>query len=208
MEEIVFPKKRSPQTANIILALNLVVFVIWNSWGKSEMGYQFMAHNFLVSWDGLFSGRYWTLLTSVFSHIAFLHFLMNMLVLRSFGPIMEMTLGTKRFLGFYLLAGIFSSFCHCAVSTFLLHQPELPALGASGALSGLVILFSLLYPKEKILIFGVIPVPALFGGLFLVGLDLWGLSAQAGGGGLPIGHGAHLGGALAGLLYFFIYRFL
>jgi membrane associated rhomboid family serine protease len=63
-------------------------------------------------------------------------------------------------------------------------------------------LFALLYPREKLLLFGIIPLPAMFGALAFVGLDVWGVVAQAQGGGLPIGHGAHLGGALTGLLYY------
>ena len=62
--------------------------------------------------------------------------------------------------------------------------------------------FSLLFPKQKLLLFGIIPVSAILGALIFVGLDIWGLIAQAEGGGLPIGHGAHLGGALSGFLYY------
>ncbi len=50
-----------------------------------------------------------------------------------------------------------------------------------------------------------IPVPALVGALLFVGLDVWGLVAQSAGGGLPIGHGAHLGGAACGALFYFTY---
>jgi membrane associated rhomboid family serine protease len=66
-------------------------------------------------------------------------------------------------------------------------------------------LFSLIFKKEKIYLLGFIPMPALVGALVFVGLDLWGLFAQAKGGGLPIGHGAHLGGAFAGLIFYLIY---
>jgi membrane associated rhomboid family serine protease len=164
-----------------------------------------MTRNFLVSWTALLEGRYWTLLTSVFSHNMFWHILINMFVLRSFGSVIESILGVRRFLTFYLFAGIFSSLCHCLVSLLILHQPDVSALGASGAISGLVLVFSLMFPKEKILILGIIPVPALIGAIAFVGLDIWGLVAQAGGGGLPIGHGAHLGGALAGFIYFWFF---
>ena len=105
------------------------------------------------------------------------------------------------------MAGIFSSFVHALVSWYLLQRPELPALGASGAISGLIIFFSLLFPKQIILLFGIIPMPALFASILFIGLDLWGLIMQAEGGGLPIGHGAHLGGALCGVVYYFIYKF-
>jgi len=186
-----------------IIALNLLVFVCWHMLDRSDSG--FMAQNFLVSWGALLRGRVWTLLGSVFSHYTVLHIFLNMFVLWSFGSIMEQVLGRARFLSFYLLAGIFSSLCHCLVSAFFLGAPELPALGASGAISGLVLVFSLMFPKERILVFGIVPVPALWGAVAFVGLDIWGLFEQKHGGGLPIGHGAHLGGALAGLLFYFGY---
>ena len=141
-------------------------------------------------------------MTSEFSHIWFVHIFLNMLVLSSFGPIVEQTIGSGRFLRFYLLAAVVSSLSHAVVSAFLLHQPGLPALGASGAISGVVLLFAFLYPRARILAFGLIPLPALVGALAFVGLDIVGLIAQTEGGGLPIGHGAHLGGAATGLLYY------
>jgi rhomboid-like protein len=186
-----------------IIALNVIVFAFWRLFVQADDG--FMARNFLVSWTALLEGRVWTLLTSVFSHYSFLHLLLNMFVLRSFGSIMEQVLGRGRFLSFYLVAGIVSSLCHSLVSAFFIGEPSISALGASGAISGLVLVFSLMFPKERILIFGIIPVPALFGALAFVGLDLWGLFEQRLGGGLPIGHGAHLGGALTGLIYYFAY---
>jgi membrane associated rhomboid family serine protease len=197
--------QKKPLIVNVIIALNAVVFFLWYSSKVPQNA--FMADNFLVSWTGLQEGRYWTLLTSVFSHNMLWHLLINMFVLRSFGGIIELVAGRKFFILFYLFAGIFSSLCHCLVSAFLLNRPELPALGASGAIAGLVLLFSLMFPKEKILLLGIIPLPALFGALIFIALDVWGLVAQAEGGGLPIGHGAHLGGSLAGILsYFFIIR--
>lgn len=165
-----------------------------------------MVDHFLVSWTSLSEERWWTLLTSVFSHTMFLHLLINMFVLNSFGPIVEAIVGTRRFLIFYITAGMFSSLCHALVSAFFLQSPELPALGASGAISGLILFFSLMFPREKILLLGFIPLPAFFGALVFIGLDIVGLIAQAEGGGLPIGHGAHLGGALAGTIFYFLHR--
>jgi membrane associated rhomboid family serine protease len=107
-------------------------------------------------------------------------------------------------LSFYLVAAIMSSLAHAAVSTFLMDKPELPALGASGAISGVILLFSFLYREARILLFGFIPMPALLGAAAFVGIDLAGLAWQSSGGGLPIGHGAHLGGALTGTLYYLL----
>lgn len=188
---------------SLIVALNVLVFLAWIFGDKSDSG--FMAQNFLVSWDALREGRYWTLVTSEFSHLAFFHIFLNMFVLRSFGPIMEMAIGWKRFLFFYLAAAIMASVSHSVLSAFLLGAPEQPALGASGAISGLVLLFALMFPREKLLIFGLIPTPAIWGAVIFVGLDLWGLISQTRGGGLPIGFGAHLGGSFMGLVYYFAY---
>lgn len=193
-------------TSRVLVIINILVFAAWQFATSSRANFYFMAENFLVSWTALVDGRYWTLITSVFSHNAFLHLLFNMMVLDGFGPVVESVLGRKSFLKFYFLAGVLSSFSHAAVSLLLLHNPDLPALGASGAISGIIFLFALFFPTQKILIFGFVPTPAIWGALFFVGIDIWGLVAQAEGGGLPIGHGAHLGGAATGVLYYLYYR--
>lgn len=201
------PFSRSRFVSGLIF-INISVFLLWLAaalgYTNAPISETFMEQNFLVSWNGLEEGRYWTLLTSAFSHTLFLHIFLNMFVLQSFGPVVQSVLGFKRFAIFYFAAAIISSFSHAAVSAFIVGKPALPALGASGAVSGVILLFSLMFPTQKILMFGFIPVPAVIGGLIFIGLDLWGLWAQAEGGGLPIGHGAHLGGALTGILYFLI----
>jgi membrane associated rhomboid family serine protease len=184
----------------IVLALNVVVFVLWQYLGVSP----YMVDNFLISWDALQAGRYWTLLTSAFSHVAFLHFFLNMYVLTTFGTIVEYMIGSWRFIVLYLTAAIVASVSHAAVSALMLDKPEQPALGASGAISGVVLVFCLLFPRARLLLFGFIPMPAIFGALLFVGIDLLGLYFQTAGGGLPIGHGAHLGGAATGLLFYLV----
>lgn len=195
-------RRFSCRVVPFIIFINVGIFVLWSASGDSEVDSQFMADNFLVSWNGLISGRYWTLISSAFSHNMFWHFLLNMFVLNSFGRVIERALGAKHFLKFYFSAAVISSLGHAVVSAFFLQQPDIPALGASGAISGIILLFSLIFPREKILIFGLIPMPAIWGALAFVGLDVWGLIAQAQGGGLPIGHGAHLGGAITGIIYY------
>ncbi|MCB0418566.1 MAG: rhomboid family intramembrane serine protease [Bdellovibrionales bacterium] len=200
----VLRRNSSPQVVRILVFINLVVFGCWHLLPDKR----FMAANFIVSWTHLEHGRWWVLLTAAFSHTMLFHLLINMVVLISFGRPLAMLMGTRRFLGFYLFAAVFSSFTHAATSKYLLGMPDEGAVGASGAVAGLLLLFSLAFPKEKLLFFGVIPVPAIIGALLFIGLDLWGLSAQAHGGGLPIGHGAHLGGAFVGIVYFVYLKFL
>ncbi len=193
---------RNPTVTIAIIAINIVVFAGWYL-----LPAPWMIENFLVSRAHLADGRYWVLITSVFSHYLPIHIMINMLVLWSFGGVLEQLLGVGRFLRFYLVAGLVASLAHVLTSTWLLGRPpDSAALGASGAVAGLLLLFSLTFPKHRILIFGVVPAPALVAALAFIGIDLWGLFAQADGGGLPIGHGAHLGGALAGIVYYFMLR--
>ena len=194
-----------PPAVRTMLAINVAVFLAWLASGSNPALRRFMVLNFLVSPEHILHGRIWTLLTSVFSHLELWHLVFNMVVLVSFGQVLEWLLGTRRFVLFYLAAGVFASISHCLTSALILHDPRIMALGASGALSAVLMVFALRFPREKILIFGIVPIPAMVGALAFVGLDLWGLTAQAHGGGLPIGHGAHLGGALFGLLAWLVW---
>ncbi|MEX2465289.1 MAG: rhomboid family intramembrane serine protease [Gemmatimonadota bacterium] len=193
--------RRLPRTPVVttLLVANAVVFLLW-SW--PDVPTSIMVENFLVSWPHLLEGRVWVLITSVFSHNLLLHLVINMVVLLSFGKPMELLMGRGRFLKFYLLAGLVASVAHAVTSRFLLDRPDLPALGASGALAGTLMLFSFSFPKAKVFFLFFIPVPAILAALAFIAIDVWGLVAQIGGGTLPIGHGAHLGGALVGILYY------
>jgi membrane associated rhomboid family serine protease len=189
----------------IFLGLNLVVFGGWQLARYNPDLAQFLMDNFVVSSGRLAEGRLWTLLTAAISQAAFFHLLLNMIVLHSFGGVVERLMGSRRFVWFYLSAAVFSSLCHCFTSSALMDRGDVGALGASGVMSGLLLIFALLFPKRKILVFGVMPVPALFGALGFIALDVWGLIAQSQGSGLPIGHSAHLGGSLLGALVYFGY---
>jgi membrane associated rhomboid family serine protease len=193
---------RGPVTVvNALLAANLAVFFLW-IWPAVPL--PVMVEHFLVSWVHLAEGRVWVLLTAVFSHNLLLHLLINMIVLTSFGPPLERVMGAGRFLLFFLVAGVVGSLAHAAASHFLIGRPDQPALGASSALAGMLLLYALSFPKAKILLLFIIPLPAIVAALAFVAIDIWGLIVQIEGGGLPIGHGAHLGGALVGILYYVV----
>lgn len=194
---------RASKIVRLIIFLNIAVFIAWSATAYTG-GLNFMMENFLVSWELLSEGRFWTLITSAFSHNAVFHIVINMFVLRGFGTIMSEEMGTKKFVLFYLLAGMGGSLVHSLVSNFWMHEPALPALGASGAIAGIILYFSFLFPEEKILLLGLIPVRAMWGAVILVGFDVWGLLEQTRGGGSLIGHGAHLGGAAIGICWFLI----
>lgn len=190
---------------SIIIGLNVLVFLAWQATSLVPGLFEFMTENFLVSTSHVVHWHVWTLVTAAFSHNELWHLALNMFVLWSFGTVLETLWGTRVFTLFYLAAAVVASVSHCAVSSFVMGRDDILALGASGAVSGLLLAYALHFPKHRILIFGIVPVPALAGVLAFVGLDLWGLIAQGRGGGLPIGHGAHLGGAFAGALIYFLY---
>jgi rhomboid-like protein len=192
---------RGGSVVNAILFVNVAVALLWLT---STPSIPALADNFLISWTHLTSGRVWTLLTSVFSHNMLFHLLINMIVLTSFGPPLERLMGPWRFLAFYLAAGAVGSLAHALVSNFLLDRPAQAALGASSALAGVLLLFALVFPRARVLFFFVLPLPAIAAALIFIGLDIWGLFAQVEGGGLPIGHGAHLGGALTGIVFYLL----
>jgi membrane associated rhomboid family serine protease len=182
----------------LLIQINITIFFLW-----FLLDAQIMIDHFLVSTNAIVNGRVWTVITSVFSHNMPLHLLLNMLILYNFGLVLEGYLGGKRFLWLYMLSGLSGSLMHCLSSSLLIHDPTLQALGASGAISGLLVFFSLQFPKHLVYLFGLIPIPSLIATLSFIGLDLYGLIKQSHGAGLPIGHGAHLGGALMGGIYFF-----
>ncbi len=193
--------RRRPVVVPVIIVLNVLVYIAWQvaiQHGARSALMQFMRSNFVVSSLHLEAGRWWTLLLAEFSHYELWHIAINMFVLWSFGSLLERLWGRRLFTGFYLIAAVVASLSHCLVSSVLLGSAAISAVGASGAVSGLLLAYALLFPRQKILLFGIIPLPSLVAAGLFVGLDLWGLFAQTRGGGLPIGHGAHLGGALAG----------
>lgn len=196
-----------PYVVFTLVALNVAVFLLWYLalWQGGPL--LFMVDNFLVSWQHLAEGRFWVLVTAAFSHNLLFHLLINMFVLWSFGSLLEQLMGRAGFLSFYLVAAVVSSLAHAVTSTMILGRPpDHAALGASGAVAGLLLLFSMSFPQHRILLFGVIPMPAIVAALAFIAIDIWGLFAQYEGGGFPIGHGAHLGGAFTGIVYYLVLR--
>jgi membrane associated rhomboid family serine protease len=140
------------------------------------------------------------LVTSMFLHSGFLHIAGNMLFLWIFGDNVEDFFGHFTYLFFYLVCGIGAGLIHVA---FNFHS-KIPALGASGAISGVMGAYILLYPRARILtlvfIFP-IPVPAVvFLGIwyvlqFLAGLSTIGMKVTGG-----VAVWAHVGGFILGML--------
>ncbi len=135
--------------------------------------------------------RPWTVVTYMFLHENFTHIFFNMLVLFFFGPRVELRLGEKRFLWLYFLSGIGG-----AAGSFVF--PDIGVLGASAAVYGVLLAFAMYWPREKILLFFILPIDAWLLVVGAVAVELYmGVTGTAAG----IAHFAHLGGLATGFLY-------
>ncbi|THH33711.1 hypothetical protein EUX98_g399 [Antrodiella citrinella] len=154
--------------------------------------------------QNLREGRYWTLLTSCFSHQGVTHILFNSIAFYSIAPTVIAALGNTRFLGFYLASGVISNVFSEYWHSYVRPDPKYASLGASGAVSAVIAFLTCLNPHTTFLLFGVVPMPAyvLVGGLLAYdGYNTW-FDAKNG-----VDAAAHVGGLAAGFAYFFRRRF-
>src|SRR3977135_646187 len=150
-----------------------------------------------------------TLITSMFMHGGLAHIFGNMLFLWIFGDNIEDRIGHFRYLIFYLVCGVLAGLAHVFSTVIFAGSNEasllIPSLGASGALSGVLGAYILLFPTNRVIVllgWFAMPMPAFIAiGLWFVfqlisGLGMLGSGSQAGGGGVA----AHIGGFIAGLV--------
>lgn len=160
--------------------------------------------------SSIFVGKnLWTFVTSMFMHANITHLFVNMLSLLFIGSFVERLIGKKRFIGLYLVAGLFAGIVFVLLAGFfgssggilerIFGSPMAFAVGASGAIFGLGGLLAVLTPRLKVLVFFIIPMPMW---IAMVGLLVvfWVLSLATP---LGIGNTAHFGGLLVGVIYGF-----
>jgi membrane associated rhomboid family serine protease len=141
---------------NAIIIINVAVFLFQN-FAKISPGGELMTTWFAASVDETFRNyKLWQLLTATFVHGGIMHLFMNMWFFWLVGREMEPLYGSRDFLAFYLTAAIFSTFVW-VLFALLSHNPY-PAIGASGAVTAVGMLFTLYYPKRDMLLV-VIPMP-------------------------------------------------
>ena len=141
--------------------------------------------------------------THMFTHGGVSHILFNMFSLWMFGRILETVWGPKRFLLFYLISGVGAAAVHLAVQHFT--GGYAAAVGASGAIMGLLAAFGYLFPNTELyMMFIPIPIKAKWGVLIFVAIDLFGGIGRFAGD--NIAHFAHLGGAATGFILVLIWN--
>ena len=143
-----------------------------------------------------FSEKPYTIITSMFMHSGLYHLAMNMIGLLIFGLIVEEIFGKARWLVVYLCSGLFASLGYVLLS----NSPFIYALGASGAIFGLMGAAAVLKPKQTIYVY-YIPVPMAVAAMIWGGTELLLLGSFD-----NIAHSAHLFGLICGIALTFVYK--
>jgi membrane associated rhomboid family serine protease len=175
----------TPWVLRLIVA-NVIVFFI-------QQGNPGLVQN-LVLVPALIPTHPWTVVTYMFLHGGPTHLLFNMLGLYFFGPRLELVIGGTRFLTLYFASGI-------AGALLSLFTPTVGIVGASGAIFGVFYGYAHYWPRDRILVWGIVPVEARLFVLLMTVISLgFGLGPQGLAGNTA--HFAHLGGFVGGFLYF------
>ncbi|MFN2635469.1 MAG: rhomboid family intramembrane serine protease [Gemmatimonadaceae bacterium] len=138
-----------------------------------------------------FPGTWWTPATYMFVHGWLWHLALNMFTLWMFGPRLEEVWGTRSFTQFYLWCGLGGAIAH------LIFASQTAVIGASGAISGVLVAYALNWPDEEVYLFGVIPMKSRWLVAAMIGMNvLFALSPSSG-----IDWTAHVGGMAFGWLF-------
>jgi membrane associated rhomboid family serine protease len=155
----VIPSRTRPNVTIVLIALNTLAFIVELLLGDRlpRVVWEFGLVPAFFSWPDV--------LSSMFLHAGWLHFLGNMLYLWIFGDNVEDRLGHGRYLVFYIFCGVAAALGHVAFNPY----STAPTIGASGAVSGVMGAYFILYPRSRILtavflivFLDLVEVPAIF----------------------------------------------
>lgn len=210
----------TPHLTRIFLIINVTVFLV--SWLSEPLGLYGSSSlertiwNFGMVPSELIKGqRLHTLFTSMFIHGGPVHLIGNMLYLYIFGDNIEDAFGHKRYFLFYLVSGIIASLAHVVslLTSADISSLGVPTIGASGAISGVLGAYLVLYPRARVLtllLLGwiyIVPIPAvLLLGFWFIFQLLYGMLELEIGVASGIAYWAHIGGFIAGILFALAWR--
>lgn len=171
----------------IIIAITALVTFI----GLSNPTF-FDKYKFNIS--GIKAGELYRMITSGFLHADWFHFVFNMYSFYSFATFLTQEFSTINFLLIY-----FGSMAIGSLLTYYIHknEPHYSAIGASGAVMGIIYCAILLYPEIELRLFFAIPIPGYIFAFLYLAYSIYGMKGQYD----NIGHTAHLGGAVGGLVF-------
>jgi membrane associated rhomboid family serine protease len=223
-------RRRTPYVNYAFLALNIFVFLYWQQFGRDisfTYGFSTVPAEILTGADIVTNAKiltdpytgeriempglrptpvpvYLTLFTSMFMHGGLAHITGNLMYLYIFGDNLENVMGHRNYFFFYLLCGVLAGMAHVITTAVLGHNPLIPSLGASGAISGVLAGYMLLFPRRGVhvwIFITIITVPAFVSvGIWFVFQLINGLGALGGDEAGGVAYAAHIGGFVAGLL--------
>jgi membrane associated rhomboid family serine protease len=180
----------------LLILINVLAFIVFSILiSQKVLSWDFIA----IKPSNIFQGKYlWTFITSMFMHANFFHLLVNMFSLLFVGSLIEKIIGKRRYILFYLISGIFAGLFFVLSALIFSSDMNAYAVGASGALFGLIGLLVLLTPNLPVYVMFIpIPIKMKYAGIGML-VILWLISIA---GNVSIGNTAHFGGLLAGLLF-------
>ncbi len=140
------------------------------------------------------NGALWQPFTYLFLHGSLTHLFFNMLALWMFGTVLEQVWGTRKFLRYYFITGVGAGLSNC----ILLPGMEIPIIGASGAIYGILAAYGLLFPNSKIFVYFLFPIRAKY---FVIIFGIIEFMSSIMPGDSPIAHLVHLVGMVIGVIY-------
>jgi membrane associated rhomboid family serine protease len=177
-----------------LIIVNVVIFLL-NFIVPRSFGYLALVPTLVVR-----HGAVWQVVTYMFVHGGTWHILFNMLALFLFGTPLERRLGSPEFLLYYFIAGVGAGLATVVVNWYT-GLANVPVVGASGAIYGLLLAYATLYPDARLFIFGLFPLRAPIAVLLFAGIELLSTFTGTRSG---VAHLTHLAGLLFGYLYFLI----
>ena len=196
------PSSVTPFVSYALIAINVIAWLSYGLRPDREVWAVYMDYA-LVPAEVMAGEEYFTFLTAMFMHGGFMHLAGNMLFLFIFGDNLEDYLGHAGMLIFYLVCGVGASLAQIAVDPY----SQVPNVGASGAIAGLMGGYLLLYPKAKVdvlfvlgFFFKVFSLPAMLVLGAWLGLQLFSGFGSLGVSGGGVAYWAHIGGFVAGLV--------
>jgi membrane associated rhomboid family serine protease len=181
---------RMTRAVQWLLALNIGVYFLQLTLFGSDAVYSALALD-----PARFPTAWWTVGTYMFVHAWLAHLAFNMFTLWMFGPRLEQEWGTRSFVQFYLWCGLGGAIAH------LILAQHSAVIGASGAISGVLVAYALRWPDEEVYLFGVIPMKSRWLVVAMLAMNIiFALSPSS-----RIDWTAHLGGMAFGWIFLKLY---
>jgi membrane associated rhomboid family serine protease len=181
---------RMTRAVQWLLALNIGIYFLQLTLFGTDAVYSALALD-----PQRFPGNWWTVATYMFVHAWLAHLAFNMFTLWMFGPRLEQEWGTGTFVKFYLWSGLGGAVAH------LIFAQHTAVIGASGAISGVLVAYALRWPDEEVYLFGVIPMKSRWLVAAMLAMNIiFALSPSS-----RIDWTAHVGGMAFGWLFLKLY---